>query len=375
MKKSEPIGGKLLTREFMVLVIVALIGGWFLLKRFMFGIGAVSNMNDAYPWGIWIAYDVVVGTAFGCGGFSMALLVYVFNRGEYHPLIRPALLASTLGYTLAAASIFFDIGRYWQMYNLFLPWYANTSSVMLEVALCIGAYCFVLWFELSPVILEKIKAKKLQATMNRIMFVLIALGILLPMMHQSSLGTMMIVAGRKLSPLWWTPMLPLLFLISAITMGYAFVLFEASITTLRSRSPHETQLLARLSSVFSWLIGFYLTIRMVDVIFRGQVGLAFRGDLLGNLFVIENLLLVFPMVILASPVRRNMGRARFFSAVCLVLSGALYRFNTYIIGYNPGANWTYFPSVPEISISLAIVAVELMVYLWFIRRLPVFQRA
>ena len=375
MKKGEPVGGKLLTPPFVLCLIIALIALYFLAKRFMLGLGAVTNMSDGYPWGIWITYDVVVGTALGCGGYAMALLVYIFNKGEYHPLVRPALLASLMGYTLAAVSVFFDIGRYWQMHNLFLPWYANPNSVLLEVALCIAAYCLVLWIEFAPVFLQKFKFEKLDKKLNKIMFFIIALGILLPTMHQSSLGSVMIIAGPKLSPLWWTPLLPLLFLISAITMGYSFVLFESGISTLRHKTPDEGNLLNKISAIFPWLIGIYLIIRFADVVYRGHLGLVFSGGMLGNLFLLENILLLLPMLILASPALRKRKRVIFFSAVSLLIAGTLYRFNAYIIGFNPGDNWTYFPAVPEMFITLGIVSVELMVYLWFIKRLPVFQRA
>ena len=123
--------------------------------RFLYGLGAVANINSGYPWGIWVVVDVIIGTAFGCGGFAMALLVYIFNRGQYHPLMRPALLSGLFGYTLGGFAVIFDLGRYWQAYNLLLPWYAQPNSVMFEVALCVMAYVVVLWIEFSPVFLER----------------------------------------------------------------------------------------------------------------------------------------------------------------------------------------------------------------------------
>lgn len=374
MKKGEPIGGKLLTPPFIICLILVVIALFFLAKRFMLGLGAVTHMNDGYPWGIWIAYDVVIGTALGCGGYAMALLVYFFNKGEYHSLVRPALLASVMGYSLAAFSVFIDIGRYWQMYNLFLPWHINLNSVLVEVALCIGAYCLVLWIEFSPVVFQKLNLSKINRKLNKVMLVFIALGIILPTMHQSSLGSLMIIAGKKLSPLWWTPWLPLLYLISALTMGYAFVVFESGITTLRHKTPDERHLLERISHIFPWLIGFYLILRFGDLIYRGQLGLMFKGDLLGNLFLLENILYILPAAFIAFT-KDKTRRQTFFSAVSLILAGSLYRLNTYIIGFNPGDHWTYFPAAPEILITLGIVSFELMVYLWFIKRFPVFIRS
>jgi Ni/Fe-hydrogenase subunit HybB-like protein len=374
MKTEQPLEGKILTPTFLICLFIFLISLVFMAKRFIYGLGAVSNMSDGYPWGIWIAFDVVIGTAFGCGGYAMALLVYVFNKGEYHPLVRPAVMTSLFGYSLAGVAVVIDVGRYWQLYNIFLPWYANPNSVLLEVALCVGAYVAVLWIEFTPTFLEKFGADNKKAFMNKIMFVFIALGILLPTMHQSSLGTVMVVAGSKLSPLWWTGMLPLLFLISCIFLGYAIVIFESSITGSRYRILDESHLLGKVSAVMAGLIAIYLLIRFADVGIRGHLNLAFKGDLLGNMFLLENLLLLVPMGILFVPANRKKAPVVFFCAVSIVLAAALYRLNTYIIGFDPGNGWHYFPSAGEIFVSLGIVSMEIMAFLWFIKRLPIYRR-
>lgn len=375
MKTEQPLEGKILTPTFLICVLIFLISLIFMAKRFIYGLGAVSNMSDGYPWGIWIAFDVVIGTAFGCGGYAMGLLVYVFNKGEYHPLVRPALMTSLFGYTLAGVAVVIDVGRYWQLYNIFLPWHMNLNSVLLEVALCVGAYVAVLWIEFSPTFLTKFGTDNAKAFMNKVMFVFIALGILLPTMHQSSLGTVMVVAGSKLSPLWWTRLLPLLFLISCIFLGYAIVVFESSITGSRYRILDESHLLGKVSAVMAWLIAVYLVIRFADLGIRGHLNLAFKGDLLGNMFLLENLLLLVPMAVLFVPANQKNRRVMFLCAVSIVLAAALFRLNAYIIGFDPGTGWHYFPSVGEIFISLGIVSIEFMAFLYFIKRLPIYRRS
>jgi len=354
MHAKEPLGTKVLTKPFFFWAAIALIGLFFVGKRFVYGIGAVSNMNDGFPWGIWIAYDVVVGTALACAGYSIALIVYVFNRGEYSPLVRPALMTSMFGYTLAGVSVIFDIGRYWQAYNIFLPWFSNLHSVMFEVALCIGTYILVLWMEFAPAILEKVKAERLKAKLNRVIFVFIALGVLLPTMHQSSLGTMM--------------------LITAVVIGYAAVIFESLLSSVVFKRPLEMHLLSRISAIIPWLLGFYLLVRIEDVNLRGHLSLAFSGGLKANMFLLENLLLLAALLILAYPNNRRNPRLLFLSSLALLLGGSLYRFNTYIIGFDPGTGWRYFPSVPELFITFGIVAAEVVAYLWFVKRLPVLPR-
>ncbi len=375
MRAARPLGGRVVSRTFLAALVIVLVALYFLAKRFMFGLGAVTNLNDGYPWGLWIAYDVVTGTAIGCGGYSMALLVYVFNKGRYHPLVRPAVMTSMFGYTLAGVAVFFDIGRYWHIYNLFLPWYANPDSVLLEVALCIALYSLVLWIEFAPTFLAHWHASRWRTRLDRAMFVFIALGILLPTMHQSSLGTMMIAAGQKLSPLWQTAWLPLLFLMTAVIMGYAAVVFESTLLANRYGLPGENRILGKLSGGVVWLVAGYLVVRFADVILRGQLGLAFKGDLAANMFWIENALFLLPLVMLAGKSGRGRPRVLFLAAASLLLAGGVYRFDCYLIGFNPGNGWHYFPAVPEIVITLGLISVELMAYLWFVKRLPVYREA
>ncbi len=374
MHEKEALNKKVLTGPFLFFAAITAIGLFFLAKRFIFGIGAVSNMNDGYPWGIWIAYDVVVGTALACAGYCIALLVYIFNKGEYSPLVRPALMTSMFGYTLAGVSVVFDIGRYWQMYNIFLPWLSNLHSVMFEVALCIGTYILVLWVEFAPTFLEKMKADKLKVKLNRVIFIFIALGILLPTMHQSSLGTMMLMAGHKLSPLWWTAFLPLLFLLTAFIIGYAAVIFESLLSSVVFKRPMEMDLLTKISALMPWILGIYLVIRIEDVNLRGYLPLAFAGGVQANMFLLENLLLFVAWMIMLYPQNRQSPRQLFIASCAMLLGGSLYRFNTYIVGFDPGTGWQYFPSVAELFITFGIISAEVMAYLWFVNKLPVFPK-
>lgn len=208
-----PVGGPLWTRPFRILVGVFAFCALFFVYRFAAGLGASTALNDGYPWGIWIAFDVVVGTALGCGGYAVALLVYILNRGTYHPLVRPALLTSALGYTMAAVAIHFDVGRPWLLLRVpIFPHHWNLDSALLEVALCVMTYIAVLWLEISPAFMEKWRegppgflrrtSEKAAPIVDKALPWLIALGLLLPTMHQSSLGTVMLLTGTKLHPLW-----------------------------------------------------------------------------------------------------------------------------------------------------------------------------
>lgn len=371
----RPLGGRVLTLPFVLLSILALAGIVLLGQRFLFGLGAVANVNQGYPWGLWIAFDVVTGTALGCGGYALALLVYVLNKGEYHPLVRPALLASLLGYTLGGFSALFDVGRYWLIWNVVLPWRMNFDSVMLEVSLCVSAYTAVLWIEFAPAVLERLQWKGARRMLNRFLFIVIAVGVLLPTLHQSSLGSLLIAAGHKVSPLWQTPLLPLLFLISAVAMGFSVVMFEAALAAAGLRRPLETPLLAKLARIVAGMLAVYLLVRFTDLTVRGQLALAFAGDFKSLMFWLENLLYAAPAVLLGMPGIRARPGYLFLAAAAMLLAGIVYRFNAFLIGFDPGPGYHYFPAVSEILISLGMVALEILGYLWAVKKLPVQRRA
>ena len=373
MSEAKPLGGRILTPTFLFCLLVIAAGGYYIYLRFLYGIGAVANLNDGYPWGIWIFYDMVTGSAFACGGYAVALMVYIFNRGEYHPMVRSALLASVFGYTLGGVSILIDIGRYLNVYNLYLPWQINLHSVMLEVALCVTAYITVMILEFSPAIVEKWHLKRFEKILNKIAFILIALGVLLPTMHQSSLGTMMLMAGYKLSPLWHTNFLPLLFLMTALFMGFSMVIFEGIISGRVYNLHDETPLLARIGKIVAFIIGIYLILRLQNIFTRGYMPEAFSGSFLGYMFLLENGLLLAGMIMLLNRNLRYSPRYLFIAAVCILLGGALFRTNTYMIGYNPGNGWNYFPSIGEQIVTYALIAIEVAGYTMLVKILPVFS--
>ena len=370
MSEAKPYGGRVFTIPFILGLLVILIMFGFLVQRFLYGLGPVSGMNDGYPWGLWIAYDVNVGTAFACGGYAMAILIFIFNRFEYSPLLKPAILTSFLGYALAGFSIFFDIGRYWNMQNIFLPWHANVHSAMFEVALCVATYCLVLLIEASPPFLQKFKLQHIESKLNKVLFIFVALGMLLPTMHQSSLGSLMLLSGSKMSPLYWSQALPLFFLIAALLLGYAIVIFEATLSGVAFNNPSELNILKKLSKIIPWLVGIFLVMRFQDINARGALDAMFAGDMAGNFFLLESVLLLVAFFMLIPAKNRADSRKVFWSAFCALLGAGLYRFDTYLIGYSPGNGWQYFPTTPEIMITFGIIAIEILVFVWAVKRTP-----
>ncbi len=383
--RAVPAGGPLLTRTTRILLLLLGLGGIMTIWRFVAGIGATSALNDGYPWGIWIAFDVVSGTALACGGYAVAIMVYILNKGRYHPLVRPAVLTSALGYSVASIAIVIDVGRYWNLYKLPFAWNNwNLNSALLEVALCVMSYIVVLWLEMAPAFLEKWRdgqpgrlqklARAVHPVIDRFMIIILALGLLLPTMHQSSLGTVMMLAGHKLNPLWRTPFLPLLFLLSCIAMGYGVVVMESSLSSRFFHRKSETPMLGNLGKVMAWIIFAYAGLRLADLAIRGQLGHLFAGSAT-IWFILEMALFLVPAVMLLSPrVRRDPG-SLFRAAFLIVLAGIMYRFTTYLVAYNPGPGWAYFPSVPEMFITVGIVSLEIIAYIFIVKRFPILAGA
>lgn len=383
--QARPVGGPLATRPFFTLAAIFAVAGALILWRFAAGLGATTALSDGYPWGLWIAFDVVTGTALACGGYAMAILVYVLNRGKYHPMVRSAILTSALGYTIAGLSVVLDIGRPWLAWKIPLFfWKWNLHSALLEVALCIMAYMVVLWIELSPAFLEKLGegkgsiagiARKAGAVLEKALVWIIALGMLLPTMHQSSLGSLMLLTGPKLHPLWQTPLLPLLFLVSCVAMGFAAVVFESALSSFFFRRKPETAMLAGLARATAPVLGGFVLLRIADLLWRGQIARAFAFNRYAAAFWAEGALCVAGLVMLLQRDRvRDLGHL-FRAAMLIMLGGGLYRFNTYLVAYRPGDDVSYFPSVPEFTITLGLVAFEILAYVAIVKIFPILSGA
>ena len=371
-----PLGGSLLTPFTLLLGALSAIAGIILAYRFFYGLGAVTNINDGYPWGIWVAYDVVVGSALACGGFVMALLVYIFNKGQYHPLVRPALLASLFGYTLAGVSVIFDLGRWWNFWHIFWPGYAQVNSVMFEVAVCITAYIVVMWIEFSPAFLEKLGMKDVKRKLDKLLFFFIALGVLLPSMHQSSLGSLLVIFGQQIHPLWQSgALLPLIYLMTAILLGFAVVIFEATLSSTGFGRPLETKVLTPLSRIMWGLLAVYVALRVLDLLWRGALGTAFAFTLEAGMFWIEMAAFVVPLVLLAPASARRSASKLFAAAVLLMAGGMLLRINGFLVGYQTGDGWHYFPSFAELMVTVGIIAFEILAYIVIVRKFPVLPAA
>jgi Ni/Fe-hydrogenase subunit HybB-like protein len=380
------VGGPTWTRTTRTLLLIAIVGVALIVWRFWVGLGASTGLSDGYPWGIWIAFDVVTGTALACGGYAMALVVYIFNRGQYHPLVRPAILTSALGYSIAALAIVIDVGRPWFVYRIPISWDKwNHSSALLEVALCVMAYVIVLWIEMAPAFTDKWQhspnrgfanlARRVGAGIQKSLVFIVALGVVLPTMHQSSLGTVIMLAGPRLHPLWHTPWLPFLFLVSCIAMGYGMVAIESMLSARAFGLPREDSLLYRLNKLIAGLLLLFVVWRLVEIVVQGETGYLFGSGGLSILFWVEMLLFVAPAISLLTGRATSSPTCMLRAAGMILLAGAMYRFDAYLVAFDPGPGWEYFPSLPEFLITVGLIAVELLVYILLVKKFPILSGA
>ena len=381
---AVPMNQNLWTKGFKTGVVIIAIGLVFTIYRFIFGIGAVTNLSDGVPWGIWIAFDVVTGIALAASGFTTAALVYIFNKGQYSSLVRPALLTALLGYGVAGFSIVLDVGRWWQIYNPILPSSWQGNSPLFEVSICVMSYLTVLTIEFLPVLTEKFVKNddgllkrislKLEPILNKSLIFFIILGVVISTLHQSSLGSVMIVAVARIHPLWHSAWLPFLFLVSAIAVGFPVLAIESYYSSKAFNRKFETQLLARLLKITPWILGIYLVFRLGDIIITGKIGLIF-SSIWGLVFLAElALFAIIPMYLILKSSSRN-SKSGIMTASWMIIAGLIMnRFNTYLVTYEPRPGWDYFPSVGELAITAMLVSVLFVGYKILANYFPVLSK-
>lgn len=387
--KPTPLKAKFLTPGVMVLILIALNGMVFLAIRFISGIGAVTHLDNYTPWGLWIGVDVAAGVALAAGGFTSAALGHVIHREEYHAIVRPALLTAMLGYTFVAFAVFSDIGRFYYIWHPLIMW--NGNSALFEVGICVMIYMSVLYIEFLPIVTERFMGKVkfpnllkllnkpvdgllkiLNKGLSKTMFVFIIAGVVLSTLHQSSLGTLMVIAGQKMHPLWQTPILPLLFLLSAIAVGFPMIIFESLLASNSFKMKPEIKILSGLGKMAAPIIGVYLAFKIGDIFVRESFKYIVVFDVPSWMFITEIAIMTRAFFMFLSKKTQD-SPSRLFIASSLVIAAVLLnRINCFIIAYNPFYNpVTYYPSFGEISVTFGCIALLVLAYRAIVMIFPV----
>jgi Ni/Fe-hydrogenase subunit HybB-like protein len=358
--------------------IIVILGLIVTVLRFSGGLGAVTNLSDYNPWGIWIGFDLLVGVALAAGGFVTSAAVYIFGMKKYHSAVRPAILTGFLGYILVVIALNYDVGRPWRLPYPFII-QQGTTSLLFEVAACVGLYLTVLFIEFSPAAMEWLGLKRARNLVVRLTLLLTIFGVILSTLHQSSLGALFLIAPAKLHPLWYSPYLPVFFFVSAIIAGLSMVIFESTLShhyfAHKMDEAHlkekDTVALGFGKAASLVLAGYFIT-KVIGIsegnnwhLLATPYGLWFLVELLG--FV------ALPCFLYAVGVRDKNLKLIKWTAAWTVLGIIVNRLNISVVAFNwhlPSSE-RYYPHWMEIVISVFLVTVGIIVFRFVVTRMPI----
>ncbi|MGP8242989.1 MAG: NrfD/PsrC family molybdoenzyme membrane anchor subunit [Bryobacteraceae bacterium] len=342
--------------------------------RFLYGLGATTHLSDANPWGLWVGFDVMSGVALAAGGFIVTATVYVFRLERFHAVVRPAVLTAFLGYLAVAVGLLFDLGLPWNIWHMIVFW--NPHSPLFEVGWCVMLYLTVLALEFFPVPAEEFGTLAgIRRFLVRLRMPLVVIGIGLSSLHQSSLGSLFLIMPYRLHPLWYSPLLPIMFLVSAIGLGLLMVIFESNVTAFLYHRKPETEVLAGLGSAARWVLAGYLILRFGDLLARRQGQLLFASGWRTGLFWFEVVVMAAaPAALLFLPAARRSRAIQWTAASLGVFGVVLNRLDVGGLAQIRPPGMFYLPSWTEIAVSAGIVAAAILLFLFMIERFRIWEQ-
>jgi len=355
-----------------IFLVIMVLGLYSSFIRYFRGLGAVSNMTDQFPWGLWIGFDCLCGVMLAAGGFCMVGAVYLFNVERLHAVVRPAVLTAFLGYLLFIVGLLFDLGRPWFIWHQMI--YMNFHSVMFEVGFCVMTYTTVLFFEFLPNVFEALKWTTPIKWIKKIYPVLIVAGILLSTLHQSSLGSLYLIMPSKLHPFWYSPALPFFFFASAVAVGLAMTIFESTQSAKAFGRQLELPVLVTLGGALLIALWVNVLLRFEDFFHRGLLRQVFTPSYEAYFLWLELILtFVIPIIILSFKKARLSPQWLYLASIFTVLGFITNRLNIALIGFETYVGHHYMPKWTEFSITLMIIAIGFALFGLAVRYLPIFE--
>jgi Ni/Fe-hydrogenase subunit HybB-like protein len=351
--------------------LLLLAGAGILFVRYTRGLGAVTNLSDAFPWGLWVGFDVLCGVGLAAGGFAVTTAVYVFGWKRFKPIVRPTILTAFLGYVLVVVALLFDLGRPWNIWHPLVMW--NPRSVMFEVSWCVTLYLTILLLEVSGIVFERLGWARALVVQQAATVPLVISGAVLSTLHQSSLGSFYLIMPGKLHPLWYSPWLPALFFLSALAAGLAMVIVESRLSSSALGRGLEMPILAEVGRALALVLALSAAVRLFDLARRGALGEALDGSRESLFFQLEFVPgVVVPLLLLCLPAVRRNGRRLYAAALLAVVGFVVNRLNVSITGLEGGAGGHYVPTVAEMVVTLMLVSAGFSVFALAARHLPVY---
>jgi Ni/Fe-hydrogenase subunit HybB-like protein len=342
-------------------------------RRFSGGLGAVTNLSDRWPWGLWVGFDILCGVGLAAGGFVITTVVYVFDLKRYRPIVRPTLVTAFLGYLLVVVALLFDLGRPWNIWHPLVMW--NPRSVMFEVSWCVTLYTTVLALEFSGMVFERLGWSRALVVQQAATLPLVVAGAVLSTLHQSSLGSFYLIVPGKLHALWYSPLLPALFWMSAVCAGLGMVIVESRLSARALGRKLELPLLAEVGRVLAGVLFVYSVLRIYDLVARGAVRHLWDGSRESAFFALEFALgAVLPMLLLAQARVRRHPDGLYAAGLLVVLGFVVNRLDVSLTGFEATQGRTYIPAWSELVVTLMLVALGFFLFGQAVKYLPVYPQ-
>jgi Ni/Fe-hydrogenase subunit HybB-like protein len=205
---------------------------------------------------------------------------------------------------------------------------------------------------------------------------LVIVGVILSTLHQSSLGSLYLIVPSKLHPLWYSPLLPFYFFISAIGAGLGMVILESHLSGRAFGRRLELHLLEPLGRAMVVVLGVYGLLRFLALRRNGALAELLAPGYEAWMFLLEaGLGIVLPVVLLSLPRVRGSERGLVAGAFLAILGFVMNRLNVAVTGMERAAGLRYLPSWMEVAVSVGLVAVGFAVFALAARHLPIFPEA
>ncbi len=356
--------------------IIVLVGLSLIVLRYSQGLGAVTSASQNQPWGLFLSWGLFSGVPLSATGFVLGTAVYLFGLKEYHPVVKNAILIGFLGYLFAVIFLLIDLGRPWRLpYPMFGAF--GTASVLFLVAWHVALYLLCQFLEFAPSITEWGGWRALRRWTLRMVIGLTIFGVILSVLHQSALGAMFLLAPGKLHPLWYSPYLPVLFFISAISAGLCMVIFVSQLTRyfFKNRTDHEylgslDNITLGLGKAASFVLVTYFALKVVTLAHGNQWHLL--ATPFGYWFLVELIVFVLlPCVLFVLAVRNKKVGFVQFAAIFTIIGIIINRLNVSLIALNWQLPQHEIFNWREFLIVIAVITIEILVYRWIVNRMPI----
>lgn len=378
MQELKP-KGKWLTPFNMISIPIMILGVILIVIRFWKGIGAVTNLTQDVPWGLWIGFDVVTGVAFAGGAYVITFMVYILNMKKYKSIVRVTVLNGFLAYVFYAGALLLDLGRPWNVINPIIGNSFGVNSVLFLVAWHFLLYMIAQLIEFSPAIAEWLGARRIHKLLSAMTVAAVIFGITLSTLHQSGLGALYLMAKEKIHPLWYSEFIPINFFVSSIFAGLSMVIFEGSITQkvfsshISEKNHHsEKSIISGLARICAGAMFAYFFLQ--TLVFIHDKDWQYLNTPMGYWYILEMVgFVLLPMVLFYFSQRHENAMLIRTAAIITMLGIILNRLNVTVIGFEWEMAVRYIPSWMEIVITLTVIFTEIWIFRWVINRLPVLR--